>query len=68
MNDRHEVLAEAAEALAHAGACLAELAQYEDAPQSDPEAEAAFLRGARRELDELIRSIEGPGPHPTRRR
>ena len=34
----------------------------------DPEAEARWLRGARMELAQLIRDVEGPNPPPAPRR
>jgi hypothetical protein len=36
-------------------------------PTGDPDAEARWLKGARRELAELIREIEGPRPQPAPR-
>jgi hypothetical protein len=38
------------------------------AAQAEIEADAEWLRGARRELAELIRAVEGPNPQPAPRR
>jgi hypothetical protein len=42
--------------------------EQEEEPTRDPDADARWLKGARRELAELIREIEGPRPQPAPRR
>ena len=68
-NDTRAGLLDVADALAFAADRLADLAEADDQEvPPEPQDEARWMRGARRELAALIREIEGPNPPAAPRR
>jgi hypothetical protein len=68
-HDTREGLLDAADALAFAADRLAGLAEEHDQEvPAEPQDSTRWMRGARRELAELIREIEGPNPPQAPRR